>query len=184
MASPENIYLLGSKITGIESVVIENRQAMQLTSFETLEQAKANFIKAYDLLLAPTFTPSLPPSKEEIAYHRGFMRLATFYPVILQLPRSVYLEEFSKWRHAEIPLFQTQEKFYGDLDYWHCAMRTGFFKTYLVLDVVHDIESTPFIGPNGKMVIRINQFSSDPDQPLMPLTDQQIREHLRKRGYL
>lgn len=157
--SSDTIYLLGSRLNGIESVVIENKQTMQLASFANLEAAKANFVQAYDLLLAPSFTPSYPPGKEEMAYHQGFMRLAAFYPVIFGLNKKDYLEVFSHWREKDASLFQTRDRFFGDLDFWHCPMRSGFLKTYGVLDIVWDIESTPFIGPDGKMVIRINEYS-------------------------
>ena len=160
---------------------------MRLWIFANLEDARGSFSKAYKLLLSPSFTPSSNPGKEEIAYHQGFMRLMTFYPVILGLEKENYLQIFRKWRKKKAPIFQTKEKFY-DRDYWHCPMRTGFFKEYEVLDIVWDIESTPFIGPDGQMVLRINQISSYSNDPgkdiLRPISEEEIKNILRERGYL
>lgn len=184
--SSDSIYLLGSRLNEVESVIITDRLTMQLFTYTSLQEAKEHFVQAYDLLLAPTFRPSFPPGKEEIAYHQGFMRLAAFYPVILQLDKNNYLEVFDKWRIAAALLFRTRDRFFGDLEYWHCPVRPGFLKTFGALDIVSDIESTPFIGPDGNIVIRVNEYgyADDTNRPLKPLTEEQMKEILRKRGFL
>lgn len=183
----QKIYLLGSKADGIESVIITDLETLSVSCFETFEDAKDSFAKAYNLLLAPSFTPSIPPSEEELEYHRELMRLIVFYPVIVELDRAKGPEILTEWRNEMQPVYQPAEKFY-DGNYWHCPMRCGFFKEYGVLDIVTDIETTPFVGADGKMVLRINQihYSSPKEQSKMPkpLSEEEINDILRKRGYL
>lgn len=187
-ALSQKTYLLGSKFNGNETVILKDKSAMRLWVFANLEDAKDSFSKAYKLLLSPSFTPSSNPGKEEIAYHQGFMRLMTFYPVILELEKENYLQIFRKWRKKKAPIFKTKEKFYNR-EYWYCPMRTGFFKEYAVLDIVQDIESTPFVGPDGQMVLRINQISqstsNDTDNNIAKqISEEEVKKILRKRGYL
>lgn len=68
-------------------------------------------------------------------------------------------------------------------------MRTGFFREYQVLDIVRDIESTPFVGPDGKMVLRINQISNAPsnahgNDTQKQISEDEVKKILRERGYL
>lgn len=99
-------YLLGSKLNGNETVILKDKSAMRLWTFANLEEAEGSFSQAYKLLLSPSFTPSPNPGKEEIAYHQGFMRLMTFYPVILELEKENYSQTFRKWRKKRLLFFK------------------------------------------------------------------------------
>lgn len=181
-----NIYILGSKVYGSESIIVTDKDKLSITTaFDTLDEAKGSFRVAYDTLLAPSFRPSIPPSDEELHYHQEFMRLIAFYPIIIELNREDGSNILKEWKDDSSPIFQTPEKFYK-IDYWHCPMRTGFFKKYGVLDIAKDIETTPFVGTDGKMVIRINKIDYGPDNRMghRGLSEEEIDELLRKRGYL
>lgn len=184
----EKIYFLGSRLNNEESIILEKKEKMDFAFFASLEEVKALFCQAYDLLLAPSFKPSFPPSKEEIIYHRGFSKLIGFYPVILEMNKENYTLDVLKWKCPGVQIYQTDDKFFGETDYYHMAMRSGFLKTYEVLDIVHDIETTPYVGPDGNMVLRINKVSYrdslKPQPPLKPFSEEEIKNILRKRGYL
>ncbi len=152
------IYLIGSRHNQIDSILVLDKRAEALLSFETLEKAKASFRHAYDVLSSPSFTPSDPPSKEELLYHREFMRLINIAPVILEFNQEDCSKILNEWVLEGPLIFRTRESFYN-IDHWHCTMKEGFLKKFQVLDIVKDIENSEFIGPDGKPVIRINQVS-------------------------
>lgn len=185
--NPDKIYLIGSKTGGEESVLLYDKNRMSLMAFERFEHVKASFKNVYDLLLAPGFTPAQPPGDEELNYHMEFMRLVSFYPVIVGLNKNTAINELMKWRVGAM-YFETRDKFF-DFDYWHMPMKPGFLQQFGVLDIVKDIEEAPFIGPNGKMVLRLSKINySSPNNPddktPEPLSKNEIDEMLRKRGYL
>ncbi|WP_300601984.1 hypothetical protein [Niabella sp.] len=181
------VYLIGSKLNNIESLIVRDSNASALIHFNSLEEAKVSFNQLYSILLAPSFQPSIPPSAEELKYHQQFMMLMTFYPVVLEFERVTVKEHLLSWRKKKRSIFCTQEKFFS-ADYWHCPMRSGFLKEFGVLDVTKDIETTPFIGPDGNMVIRVNEISiSSADHSKAvpkPISQEEIDKILRERGYL
>jgi|GEM_PF-2414641 len=179
----DKIYILGSKLNNVESLIVTKDTRLNIVAFETLDMAKSAFKSTYDMLLAPTFTPSQPPSDQEMKYHSQFMRLIHFYPVFLGIDKKSAPTILEKWKDGSQHLFQPRENYCG-ADYWHLPMRPGFFKEFVVLDIAKDIETTPFVGPDGKMVIRVNKMTFNGDGGnLRNLTPEEIDEALRKRGY-
>lgn len=185
---PENkkIYLIGSKLNNVDSLIVRDSEASALIHFNSLEEAKACFNSLYKILLAPSFKPSIPSSAKEMQYHQRFMMLMSFYPVVLEFDSSDYRSHLLKWRKKKKPAFCTQEKFFTG-EYWHRPMRSGFLKEFGVLDITRDIERTPFIGPDGNMVLRVNEIShykeGEPDPAPKPITQEEIDKILRERGY-
>ncbi|MBZ4190546.1 hypothetical protein [Niabella beijingensis] len=181
------LFLIGSNLDAIDSIIVKDSKASLLLFFNTFEKAKASFAAAYKILLAPSFCPSFPPSMEEILYHNEFMKLIAFSPVILEFDRETYKAELQEWRDEASPIFQTGRKFYNT-DYWHCPMKKGFLQKYNLLDIASDIETTPFIGADGKMVLRINKIShpstEEYSRPTKQTTREEIDRILRARGYL
>lgn len=182
----KKIYLIGSKLNDLDSLIVRDSKASALIHFTSLEEAKACFNSLYKVLLAPSFKPSSPPNAKEIQYHQNFMMLMSFYPVVLEFD-SDYRSHLLKWRKKKKPAFCTQEKFFAT-DYWHCPMRSGFLEEFGILDITRDIERTPFVGPDGNMVIRVNQISHskkrEPPDLFKPITQEEIDKILRERGYL
>lgn len=86
----KKIYLIGSKLNNVDSLIVRDSEASALIHFNSLEEAKACFNSLYKILLAPSFKPSIPPSAEEIQYHQRFMMLMSFYPVVLEFDSSDY----------------------------------------------------------------------------------------------
>lgn len=183
----KKIYLLGSKLNNVDSLIVRDREASALIHFNSLEEAKACFHSLYKILLAPSFKPSVPPSAEEIQYHQHFMMLVSFYPVVLEFDIDSYKNHLLKWCKKKQAAFCTEEKFFK-AEYWHRPMLSGFLDTFGVLDITRDIERTPFIGPDGNMVLRINEVShskeGEPGQRPKPITQEEIEKILRERGYL
>lgn len=182
----EKVYILGSRLNDIESVIIEGKKKPGVIAFNTLELAKNSFRETYDLLLAPKFTPSFPPGKEEMKYHTEFMQLISFSPVFVELDRKNASDIIKAWIDQGSEVFETEDKFLQRKDYWHVPMRTGFLERFGVLDIAKDIETTPFVGANGKMVFRINKRSFGPIGNLddQQLSQKEIDEILRQRGYM
>lgn len=180
-------YLLGSKSYGEQSLLVQDNRASRLISFPTFEAAKAAFEYTYKMLLSPSFKPSVPPTTEERQYHFEFMRLIALSPVILEMEMDKCKELLLAWVKEGQNLFMTETRYFQQ-EYWHLQMKPGFLEKFGVLDIVKDIEQTPFIGPDGKMVIRINEINhTDPDQPSSPpkpATQEEIDKILRERGYL
>lgn len=181
----EKIYILGSKLNDVESIIVSDKKKTTVVSFSTLELAKDSFKKTYDLLLAPKFTPTFPPGKEEMKYHTEFMKLMSFCPVFVELETKNVADILKSWIAPGKDFFRAEEKFFPD-DYWHVPMRTGFLERFGVLDIAKDIETTPFVGANGKMVFRINKRSFGPIGNLddQQLSQKEIDEILRQRGYM
>lgn len=181
----KKIFLIGSKLNAEDSIIVKDLNAASLLFFDTFKKAKESFAAAYNILLAPSFRPSLPPSGEELRYHSTFMALVAFSPVILEFDRKTYKDELIEWRREAAPIFRPERKFYNT-EYWHCPMRNGFIDKYVLLNVAQDIETTPFLGPDGKMVIRINQVSQTDGkgQTLKQITREEIDKILKERGYL
>lgn len=181
----EKIYVLGSKLNEMESIILEKGETMGVVGFSTLESAKNSFKDSYDLLLVPQFTPSFPPSSKEMQYHTAFMKLISFYPIFVEIDKKNASEVLMEWRDKAHDVFQTEENFFMR-EYWHMPMRTGFFEKFGALDIVKDIETTPFVGPDGKMVHRVNRRTFGPVGNLAnyQLSQKEIDEILRQRGYL
>lgn len=179
------IFILGSKIYGEETIIINDKDKSSISGFGTLDQAKNSFKAAYKTLLAPSFKRSIPPSEEELNYHMMFMMLIDLYPIIVELDKRDGSSILDEWMDDSSAVFQTPFKFYK-ANYWHCPMRKGFLEKYGVLDIVKDIETTPFVGPDGKMVIRINEINHGTDNArgFRRLSEEELEELLRKRGYL
>jgi hypothetical protein len=185
-SNTDKIYLIGSKLNGNESVIARDNKGASLLSYNSFDDAKHLFDYFYNILLAPSFQPSNPPTDAEANYHREFIRLIAFGPVILELDKKNHKEEVNGSRKRKLPIFKTKTRFYNN-DYWHYPVRTGFFKQFGILDIVQDIETSPFVGPNGKMVIRVNQVSGYSDNAAGSpdsISQEAIDEILRKRGYL
>ncbi len=129
MRSVIRYNLVGSRFNQIESVLVLDQRAQALLSFETFEKAKASFQHAYNKLLTPSFNPSIPPSKEELEYHREVMRLIIFMPIILESSKEDCLKNLNEWRNDDPLIFRTKELLYN-LNYWHCTMKDGFLKKF------------------------------------------------------
>ncbi|MBZ4187650.1 hypothetical protein [Niabella beijingensis] len=181
----KTIFLIGSKLNDEDSIIVKDQNAASLLFYDTFEKAKESFASAYKILLAPSFRPSHPPSAEELCYHSTFMALVAFSPVILEFDRMTYKDELIEWRKGAASIFRPEPKFYNT-EYWHCPMRNGFIDKFGLLNIAQDIETTPFIEPDGKMVVRINQVSRTDSngQPLKQITREEIDKILKERGYL
>lgn len=180
------VYLLGSKLNDIDSLIVRDSNVSELIHFSSLNDAKNRFNFLYKILLSPSFKPSIPPSTEELHYHQHFMMLVAFNPVVLEFELADYKNHLLSWRNEKESTFYTQEKFFTT-DYWYCPMKTGFIQKFGVLDIAEEIEKTPFIDPDGKMVIRISEISrSTPGTPTeqpKPNIQEKIDKILRDRGF-
>lgn len=190
MESPSGtnkVYLLGSKCNEEQSLLVQDNRASRLISFPSFEAAKAAFEYAYKILLSPSFRPSIPPTPEERQYHFEFMRLIALSPVILEIEMDKCRELLLAWVKEGQNLFMTENPYFQQ-EYWHLQMKPGFLEKFGVLDIAKDIEQTPFIGFDGRMVVRINEINhTEPDQPSSPqkpATQEEIDKILRERGYL
>ncbi len=174
----QTVYLIGARLMKMESVIVRDAAAGSLLHFNSLEEAKLSFKHAYNILLAPGFEPQDPPSAEEINYHQEMMRMISVLPVILAVDLDACSDELTRWKHPDAPIFAPARPIFN-IRYWHCPMKTGFLEKFEVLDIVKDIESSLFVGADGKMVVRIHDTGGLNQLPLSP---EAIREILRQRG--
>ena len=172
------VYLIGSRLGSLESVIVRDAAAGSLLHFFSLHEARLSFKHAYDILLAPGFEPSDPPSTEEMLYHKEMMRMISISPVILAVDLAACSDELTRWKHPEAPVFAPPQPLFN-IQYWHCPMKSGFLERFGVLDIVQDIESSLFVAADGKIVVRIHD-TGDPNRP--PLSLEAIDEILRLRG--
>ena len=63
------IFLIGSKLNDVDSLIVRDSNAPALIHFNSLEEAKPSFNSLYKILLAPSFKPSIPPRVEALNYH-------------------------------------------------------------------------------------------------------------------
>lgn len=88
------------------------------------------------------------------------------------------------WAHESKTAFAMLELFKKGDTYSFVRLKSGFIEKYQVLDSAMEIEQTPFIGPDGWIVIRVNKLSRDPIGESMkdPLANEKADDILRKCG--
>ncbi len=177
--SQRKIYTIASRLNGDEFLIMTDIYGeIGPPMYVTLKEAKNVFnklYKAYRDLLA-----SDPMASMELLLYA-----ATFYPVIIAINAEKVLETIEKWRAGNI-VFTSEQNFLSD-PHLYAPMKRGFIRKFQELDIVKDIESITSVSPDGNIIIRefrINyDFENEPTE-IKPLTEEEFKKILRKRGLM
>lgn len=177
--SQRKIYLIASRLNGEEFLITkENPRKIEPFVYITLKEAKDVFEELYEEY--HNSLASDPPARMQLLLYA-----AIFYPVIIAINEKEAVKTIEKWRANDM-LFAPEQEFLSD-PHLYAPMKRGFIHKFQELDIVKDIESITLVGPDGNIIIqefRINyDFENDPTE-IKPLTEEEFKKILRKRGLM
>lgn len=175
--SQRKIYTIASRMNGKEFLIVkDDRWKIEPFVYITLKEAKDVFDKLYEAY--HNSLASDPPARMQL-----LLFAATFYPVIIAINENEAVKTIEKWRANDM-LFASEQKFLSD-PHLYAPMKRGFIHKFQELDIVKDIESITLVGPDGNIIIqefRINHTFKDEPTEIKPLTEEEFKKILRKRG--
>ena len=177
--SQRKIYLIASRLNGEEFLIVkDDHRKIDPFVYITLKAAKDVFdelYKAYHNL----------PASNSPARMQLLLFAAIFYPVIIAINEKEAVNTIARWQ-VNHKLFASEQKFLSD-PHLYAPMKRGFIHKFQELDIVKDIESITSVGPDGNIIIqefRINHTFKDEPTEIKPLTEEDFKKILRKRGLM
>lgn len=141
------LYTIAALINGNEYLVATPN--FDMITFRKLQEAKDLFESVYTALKNP--------SQDNKAFKQSMYRILSTQPSILQLniPDNKIVAEILSWTNnapsvtSSLPVIPMLHIL--------IPMKPGFIQRYQVLNILADIEATPYLGENGK--INYHHFS-------------------------